>query len=94
MTRNSGASLGKSVKVDRMVDRDGRGRIESGGRVERRVSSRAIVTGTLYCSRRRIVGNLANLVLFDLDRPCDCCWRSEGKVRVTRKNNVGGCGVK
>ena len=55
MFRSSGASFGKSVNVERKVDGVGRGGIESGGRVERRVLSRAIVMEESYCSRPCIV---------------------------------------
>ena len=70
ISRNSGASFGKIVKVERTVDGVGRGGIERGGGVERRVLSRAIVLGTSYCSRRCIV---RDVVLFEAPYSCKSC---------------------
>ncbi len=61
MCRNSGASFGKSVKVERTVDGIGRRGIKSRGRVERRVLSRAIVMGNSYRLNRCIVRDVVLL---------------------------------
>ncbi len=99
------------MKVERTVDGVERGGIDSGGRVKRRKSqeeeesrggrvkrrvlSRAIVLGMSYCSRGCIV---RDVVLFDL------IWTSRAivdgdrkgrwRVIVLGKNNIGGHGVK